>query len=257
MTRTRSNLARTTGTPRSLLKMTVAAALAAAALWAPVAQAGMVTFENLDPTAYLVGDTFSSGHVNFMSVDTEGAAAPGSSLSGAIFDSTDAGSCWIDCPVSNGGKYFAGLANGALIAEAEHAATGAKLMLKGFDASFIGNHPGSAYPTIPGYLRVMGFFGANYMMRTYALDPKGQNGFELSTYITDDLFANTSFDSLAIFAFGCSGAASASCSPYGNNYDAQFALDNLNLTTVPEPATAMTLMLGLAGLAAARRRRSK
>lgn len=238
----------------SVLQKTMAAAVASLALWAPSAQAGLVTFEDVDTAFYGVGDTFTSGNMAFTSVDTEG-VAPLGSLSGALFDSTDSGSCTFDCPVNNGGKYYAGLADGALLAQAS--TNGARFMLKGFDASFIGLFPGSTYPSTPGYLRVMGFIGNSYATETYALDPIGPNGFELARFNTSAGFGALAFDSLAFFAFGCANDSAASCSAVGT-YTGQFGLDNLETADVPEPASMMTMLLGLAGMGAAlRRRRSK
>ena len=252
MISTRSSRARATGTPRSLLKQSTAALIAVAALYAPAAQAGLVTFEDQDPNIFFVGDKFTTGGMLFTSADTQGVADIGSSLSGAIFDGSDAGTCGFDCPVTTSGKYYAGLSDGVLYGESTR--LGGKFRLSGFDASFIGLGLGATYPTIPGYLRVMGWSGAQVFQQTFALDPKGSNGFELARFNTN--FANIDLDYMAVFAYGCTGSSTSTCKAYGN-YNGQFALDNVELTHIPEPATMLTMLLGLAGMGAAARRRSK
>lgn len=254
MISTRSSQSKATGTPRSLLQQSAAAIIAAAALYAPAAQAGLVTFEDQDPNIFFVGDSFTTGGMRFMSADTAGVADVGTSLSGAIFDSSDIGTCGFDCPVTMTGKYYAGLSDGVLWGES--ARLGGTFRLSGFDASFIGLGQNASYPTIPGYLRVMGWSGGqNVANQLFAFDPKGSSGFEMARFDTN--FANLNLDTIAFFAYGCTTSSASSCKAVGN-YNGQFALDNVELTHIPEPATMMTMLLGLAGMgAAARRRRSK
>lgn len=253
MIRTRTAPARATGTS-PCFKRILAGALLGAALYGPAARADIINFENLAPTALAVGDSFVSGKLKFTTYDLEG-IGNSDTLAGGIFDSTDPSSCSYDCPANNGGNYFASLPDSWL--QVSSASPGGRFQLKGFDASFLGMFPDThAYPDIPGVLMVVGYIGNSYAYRQYALDPYGPNGFELLRFNTDATFANYKFDSMEFYTYGCTSNDLGSCTLGGNNLS-NFALDNLDVAYVPEPATMLTMLLGLGGMGLARRRAAR
>ncbi|SFV14614.1 NF038120 family PEP-CTERM protein [Pseudoduganella namucuonensis] len=232
----------------STLKKTVAAALASVALWAPTAHATIIDFEDADPGFLGNGDTVQSRGFSFTSFSNDSAADLGA-LSGAIFDGTDTGFCTtpLACPVNNASRYFAGLDDGSAIMKS---ATSSHFKLSGFDASFIGG--GGAYPAMAGLLQVYGITAQNTVhLLEYALGGPGAGGFLMNHRNTGAAFSALELTEVYFYGYMCD--ASQNCHDT-NTLKAQFALDNVDVTDVPEPATAALMLLGLAGLAATRRR---
>ena len=233
----------------SLTKL-AATLIGAAAIAAP-AHAGTISFESADPSAiYGSGDTYyESGYkLTFEAFDF---TAAGSAV-GSIVDSNDPGTCMnTSCP--NNGSLFYGAFNDSIVI-LNSATNGAQFQLKSIDASFIGAFPNlGGYPAISGLLRMQAFRAdSSYEVIDLPLFGPGANGFQFDTYDLLEPYASMNFVEIAMFGMVCN--ASLSCSAFNSN-QGQFAIDNIVLAEVPEPASAAIFGLGLMGLVAGARRR--
>jgi len=232
----------------SLTKL-AATLIGAAAIAAP-AHAGTISFESADPSAiYGSGDTYyESGYkLTFEAFDF---TAAGSAV-GSIVDSNDPGTCMnTSCP--NNGSLFYGAFNDSIVI-LNSATNGAQFQLKSIDASFIG--AGAVledFPIVSGYLRMLGVFANNsYVTIDIPLYGPDNNGFSFDSWTMSPAVAAMNFVQLEMFGFVCS---EVTCSAFSSN-EAQFAIDNIVLAEVPEPATAAIFGLGLMGLIGGARRR--
>lgn len=226
------------------------ATLATAALAAP-AQAGVIGFETGYGMAIGSGETYSEAGFDLL-FEAYDYTAVGSAV-GAIIDGTDPTAC-VDmaCPVGNEGYYY-GAFNDSIVYVTSGTA-GQRFNVKSFDASFIGADPNLAsYPIYSGLLRIQGWLAnGSWVTQDFLLDRPTQSGFDFGNYLAPSAFASLDFVQIAMFGFTCD--ASGSCDAFTTNRG-QFALDNLELTAVPEPASALLFGLGLAGLVAGARRR--
>ncbi|PHV17177.1 PEP-CTERM sorting domain-containing protein [Janthinobacterium sp. BJB303] len=237
--------------PFSAKQWTGAAILALSAAWAPAAVADVINFDNLD--SQFVGHGGSLEFYNFLL--TGASNVPGASygdLVGAVFDGTDPAACGMACPTNNTSNYYASLNDGVVYLNPAH--YGGSVSLKGFDASFIGYAQGVSYPAVAGLLRVQGFYAdGSSLYETYQLGGPVGGNFQFQHYNTSANFGSQQFASLAFFGFTCNTAGS--CSAFSSN-KGQFALDNI-VATVPEPSTYAMMLLGLAGIGFAARRRQQ
>ena len=244
------------------MKLRVLRTLVAAAVLsiAGVSQATIVNFEGvlnkssapfaplLTHTDFVVNNEF---YVQSFSNSTTAAAGD---LVGTILDGSDlADACaGLLCPSNNSSTFLASVNDGLFVVGSDGDAL---FRFAGFDASFIGA-AGAPLPPVAGLIRVQGFRADNTSLsQTFQLAGPSSNGaLSFRSYSTNGAFASTLFASVYMFGFSCNAAGS--CTAFSNN-QGQFAIDNLNVTAVPEPSTWMLMIGGLiAATAVARRRKA-
>ncbi|MCE4553705.1 NF038120 family PEP-CTERM protein [Pelomonas cellulosilytica] len=167
----------------------------------------------------------------------------GSILSGACAD--------LLCPSNNSSSYVA-LLDDAVLAFGH--ADGFTFSVRSLSASFIGN--GDPVSSLPGFLALQGVRDGASLTAYYALTGLDADGHLNFATIDTGAFGDYEFDYVYAYAYACTGTVSGSnCSAFSTN-EAQFALDDIVIEHVPEPASLA--LVGLAGLAlvGARRRRA-
>ena len=182
------------------------------------------------------------------------ALADGAGLAGAVLASDDYSVCNnMMCPAYATGNYYAALNDGSVrLDSGSGSGSGATAFyLAGFDASFIGTSYDISYPATAGMLLLVGrdASGAS-VQESYSLAGPDWYGFGFGHYSPSATFASHAFSSVTLSAFSCD--LGGTCSSYRNQ--AQFALDNVNLSAVPEPASYALLLAGLATISVLARR---
>ena len=253
--------ANTTGVLKKLLCASLIGAMGAVA--AP-ASAAVVTFDNVrnivtpqlnaGDTIYNTGDAFTEAGLTMRVANSAGADASEYGLVGALVDSSNAFACVItSCPVGNGSTYFAGLNDGSLNL---NYAGAAGFRIDGLSYAFIA--PTAGLPNASYGQLVLTGTTATGSTISLASDFPGQNAagnYTFDQFLISSAFRGTTLTSLSINAclFDETGACSSDRSFTQNQ--AQFALDNLDFSVVPEPTSVALMLFGLAGLGAAARRR--
>ena len=239
-------------------RKTLLSALAALALLSSTpAMAGILTFDSLRPDVYASGQTLntSSYNLHFLA-DPTTAAGGGVSGVGAILDGRVGSSCDIAaCPQGASGNYLAILNDGGVnFSRADRQA----FSLAGFDYSFIA--PVSGLPDMQwGELQLFGTLSNGQVISTSLAFPgQGSDGnyhFQSASLLGG--FGNYAFTGLTFSAciFNDTGACSNSLDFPAFN-QGQFALDNINISAVPEPSTYMLLLAGLGAIGMVARRRA-
>jgi len=236
----------------SHLSKLLGTALVAAAAAAAPAHAGVITFDGDYVGPMGGGESWNEAgySIGLWANVADGGVG---TLVGSIIDG-DASTCdtsSMSCPANKYGNYYAALNDSYMDIQFS---AGAGFMLKSFDASFVGGSANlSSFANPPGLIRVQGFKqDGSYLTQDFWLNGPTTAGFQLDHFDTTGAFANTMFVEALVFGYACSTAGS--CSAFSTNRG-QFAIDNIAMTDVPEPATAAIVGLGLLGLGVARRRR--
>lgn len=248
---------------KHLLKKSALAAAALASLGS--AQAAVITFDaGLDTSGAAFAPQITHGDAVFQSgflvaglSNAAGAAA--GDLVGSLINGADVANICVGmvCPTNNSSTFYAGIDDGYIYL-AEESDSNKPFTIAGFAASFVANGSDPIpTATASGLLRIQGVKadGSGSLTQTFQLAPAAANGsLSFSSYVTSGAFATTQFKYAFIFGFYCD--TNGSCTNAFTNNKGQFAIDDINVTAVPEPTTWALMGLGLAGIAAARRRRA-
>jgi PEP-CTERM motif len=234
---------------------------AAALLAAAASQAVIVDFEGAINTsnagfAPLLGheDEIVTQGFYIDALSNSASRAPGD-LVGAILTGSDLSSACagLNCPSNNSTTFLAGVNDGLF---AIGAVGDALFRFAGFDASFIGAQ-GATLPAIPGRVRLQGVRADDTTItQIFNLGGLSSTGaLSFRSYATTGAFSTTLFKYVFFFGDVCN-AAQTSCAAFSND-QGQFAIDNINVTAVPEPSTWALMLGGLVAAAAVRRRSIK
>ena len=201
--------------------------------------------------AFGSGETYREAGYSML-FEAYDASAVGSAV-GAILDGTDPTAC-VDmaCPVGNPGYYYGAFNDSIVWLSSETA--GQRFNINSIAASFIGSNPSlGSYPAVSGLLRIQGWLAdGSWVTQDIALNGPTGAGFDFGTYLMPTAFSSLNFVQAAMFGFTCN--TTGTCNAFSTNRG-QFGIDDLEVTAVPEPATALIFGLGLAGLVAGARRR--
>jgi hypothetical protein len=227
------------------------ALVGAAAILAAPAHAGVLNLDSQTPTTYLHGEKFVEGGLTFTARESN--FFPGLGLAaGVMLDGSNPGSCGsnVACPSGNGSIFYSGWNDSSI--DIGHA--GGFYSLNSLRYSFLA--PGAPVPDgVYGQL-VLNATTDDGSVVTRSADFAGQdaNGlFMFSNWKLDADFAALRLTNLSISACLFDGNGGCVNPADWALFNAQFAIDDLDVD-VPLPGSAPLLLLGLAGLAAIRRR---
>jgi PEP-CTERM motif len=221
-----------TWNPQRLLGL----ALAAATLCALPAQADVIGFDGAATAGlYLPGESFSEGAFVLTTLNDFGIVDTSAALGS-------------QAPTGNTTQFYFASNDGGLRVTS---ASGLGFDLTGFDVAFVPLDPPSTQTTL---LMARGTLQDNSTVQAAFLFPgNGNTGYSFASY---GLTSPSGFTNLRqVEFFACSWVGGLMCSePTANN--GQFAIDNINVSLVPEPGAALLLALGLAGVAFWSRRKA-
>lgn len=238
------------------------AATAALLLGAGLAHADVIDFEEpvtvdnsfvFSPPLLSPGDEFYQGAFFLGTYSNASGAIPGGDLVGALVDGRDPSMCFgVTCPTNNASTFFTSFNDGYLVLGRNDGQT---FTVGSFAASFVGGSDISGLPAVSGLLGLQGVRADDTSLsQSYQLAGPTNGELSFANYTTSGAFAAAQFKYLYAYGFACDGAGS--CAAFSTNRG-QFALDNIQLTTVtavPEPETWALMLMGLAGVGALSRR---
>lgn len=265
MTRSINPAVNTTATG-VLKKLLCASVLGAFGLMAGAAQAVTITFDgvqnvvtpqlNAGDTSYYPGDAFTSNGFTFQANNGPGVDASEYGVVGAIFNSANPTNCTIlECPSGASGLYYAGLNDGALrVTNTFVTPNVAGFRVAGLRYSFVSPVTGLANGSY-GQLMLTGTTQTGATVSTNFNFAGQDDTGRFSFASAGAAFGGTILTSLSINACLYDETGACSTERFVTQNQAQFALDDLNLNEVPEPASVALVLLGLAGLGSVSRRR--
>ena len=264
MKRENQTTARTSAVPAVLKNILCASVVAALGAFAP-AHATVLTFENVQnvvtsslgefDSTYNTGDQFMDQHFLLQVGASPTAAADDIGLNGAQIQSSNEFACTVTaCPTGGDGMYYAGLNDGSLTITSTLANSWFKL--QGLSFAFIAPLPGQPDFTF-GRLVLTGTTVSGATISTEADFPGQDAGgnFMFSNFGVGNAFGSSVLQRLTINACLFDGMGDCLAVRDFTQNQAQFGVDNITLAEVPEPATIGLMLMGVAGLGAARRRK--
>jgi hypothetical protein len=228
--------------------------IGAAALLSAPAHAGLANLDAQLPMVYNHGESFVDGGLKFTAQISAFAQSLGISegMGGEILNSNDANSCGaiLDCPTGTMGNFYAGWNDGSV----DVGGAGGFYRLRSLRFAFFAPTGGLADGSYGQLvLRATTEDGSSVMRSADFAGQDGNGHFVFSTWMLDGAFTALRLSNVNISA--CLFDGNGGCfnvADWAPNA-AQFAIDDLQVE-LPLPGTAPLLLLGLAGLAALRRR---
>jgi hypothetical protein len=233
------------------LKMKKLRLLAGAALFsaAALAHADVLDFDAIAPRAIGYSDQIQLNGYTLTGESALFDAMPGD-LVGGILNGSKSSECLVlGCPQNPAGNYYAGLNDGVVLMQrADHQV----FSLKSLDASWIGETNGDALaPDMPGILRIQGY-RSDHTFALYDIELFHHVGKYYFSSFDTGTFGNEQFVAMAFFGMACD--YTGTCTAFETN-QGQFAIDNLNVSAVPEPSAYAMLGTGFLFMGAIARRR--
>lgn len=210
----------------SFARLLGAAAITLAGVSQAHASTTVIDFNPVDLVGvYLPGDSFVQGSYRMTTQLDFGTVDVASAL-GAV------------APTGNATQFYFNANSGSLRVTATDAVP---FSLNSFSAAFVPLDPPSLQNTV---IVARGITVANLeVLGFWAFASSVSSNFPFTLYAAAPAFANLK----SVEFFACSRVGSMNCSqPTLNN--GQFAIDNISVTAVPEPGTALLLTLGAVGL---------
>ncbi len=198
---------------------------------------------------FLVNKGFFVGAIN-----TKAGAVAGADLVGVVADSTNiaAAGCgdYLVCPTNNTGNYLIALNDGLI--DVQSTVTGGFFATQ-FSASFVAVL-GDTIPAGAMVLQVEGYSAtAQVFSQQFSIPGPTAGVYSFASYMLNATNSSTPIVELAFRGFACNAAGS--CNRTSDK--AQFALDNIVVTAVPEPSQWLLMGLGLMAMGGLVRRSAR